>query len=124
MACQPIGTVARFTSLMDSHGGTDERGGESFDDFFARMLPRAISLARRVTGDPWTAEDVAVEAMAKAHVRWTRVGSLDWRDAWLLKVTSRESLRHLKQHPPLPPPRHADDEADAVVLRRALAAAL
>ncbi|MGH9170511.1 MAG: sigma-70 family RNA polymerase sigma factor [Acidimicrobiales bacterium] len=97
---------------------------ETFEEFFARMLPRTIGVARRVTGDPWTAEDVAVEAMAKAHARWARVGSLEWRDAWLLKVASREALRHLGRHPLLPVPTQAGDEADAVVLRRALAAAL
>jgi RNA polymerase sigma-70 factor (sigma-E family) len=97
---------------------------ESFDDFFRRMLPRAVNTARRVTGDPWTAEDCAVEALAKAHVRWSRVGELPWKDAWLLKVASREALGKLRRHPPLPAAVDAGDEADAVVLRRALAAAL
>jgi RNA polymerase sigma-70 factor (sigma-E family) len=109
---------------MDSQGGANDGRVETFDAFFARMLPRTIRAARRVTGDPWTAEDVAVEALAKAHARWARVGPLEWKDAWLLKVASREALRHLRQHPPLPAPREAGDEADAVVLRRALAAAL
>jgi RNA polymerase sigma-70 factor (ECF subfamily) len=99
-------------------------GIESFDDYFARMLPRTIRAARRVTGDPWTAEDVAVEALARAHARWGRVADLEWKDAWVLKVASREALRYLRHHPPLAPPADAEDEADAVVLRRALAAAL
>ena len=46
---------------------------DGFDEFFVSILPRTIRAARRLTGDPWTAEDVAVEALAKAHARW--VGS-------------------------------------------------
>ena len=45
---------------------------EQFDDFFLRMLPRTIRSARRLTGDPWMAEDVAVEALARAHLHWAR----------------------------------------------------
>jgi RNA polymerase sigma-70 factor (sigma-E family) len=97
---------------------------ESFDDFFVRMLPRAIRTARRVTGDPWTAEDVAVEALARTHARWARVEPLPWRDAWVLKVVSREALRHVRRHPMMSAPQHVADESDQVVLRAALAAAL
>ena len=50
--------------------------GEDFDEFFLRILPRTIRAARRLTGDPWIAEDVAVEALARAHARWGRVGPL------------------------------------------------
>jgi hypothetical protein len=74
---------------------------ESFDDFFLRILSRAIRAARRLRGDPWTAEDVAVEALARAHARWTRVGPLEWRDAWVLKIASREALHQVRRRPPL-----------------------
>ncbi len=97
---------------------------ETFDDFFRRMLPRTIAVARRVTGDAWTAEDVAVEALARAHARWGRVGPLLWRDAWVLKVASREALRHLPARPPAAEASATADEADTVVLRYALSAAL
>ncbi|MHB8247221.1 MAG: sigma-70 family RNA polymerase sigma factor [Acidimicrobiales bacterium] len=97
---------------------------ETFDEFFVRLLPRAVRVARRVTGDPWTAEDVAVEALARAHARWARVEPLAWRDAWVLKVASREALRHVRRQPFQVAPQQANDEADDVVLRAALAAAL
>jgi len=97
---------------------------EQFDDFFLRMLPRAIRSARRLTGDPWIAEDVAVEALARAHLRWGRVGPLAWRDAWVLKVASREALHQVRRRPPAPPPSHDRDQSDDVVLRVALVAAL
>jgi RNA polymerase sigma factor (sigma-70 family) len=66
-----------------------------FDTFFRAVLPRAIGVARRITGDRAIAEDVAVEALAKAHLRWHRVGPLPWREAWVMRVASREALRHL-----------------------------
>ncbi|MGA3353792.1 MAG: SigE family RNA polymerase sigma factor [Acidimicrobiales bacterium] len=97
---------------------------EGFDEFFLRILPLTIRAARRLTGDPWVAEDVAVEALARAHARWSRVGRLDWRDAWVLKVASREALHHLRRRPPAPPLDHDRDESDDVVLRVALVAAL
>jgi len=59
-----------------------------------------------------------------SHARWTRVGPLEWRDAWVLKVASREALHEVRRRPPLPPPDHDRDESDDVVLRVALVAAL
>jgi RNA polymerase sigma-70 factor (sigma-E family) len=104
--------------------GDGDQGSESFEEFFARMLPRVVRSARRVTGDPWLAEDVAVEALARAHARWTRVEALPWRDAWVLKVASHEALRQVSRRPPLYSPQQSLDPADEVVLRTALVAAL
>ncbi len=98
--------------------------GETFDEFFVRLLPRAVQVARRVTGDPWTAEEVAVEALARAHAHWARVEPLAWRDAWVLKVASREALHQVRRRPFPTAPERARDESDVVVLRAALAAAL
>jgi RNA polymerase sigma factor (sigma-70 family) len=95
-----------------------------YDDFFREILPRAVSVARRVTGDRASAEDAAVEALARAHLRWQRVGSLPWRDAWVLRVTSHEALRQLPKSGPLPPATPAVDEAESVALRQALLDAL
>lgn len=109
---------------MDETEVARQGTGEDFDEFFVRMLPRVVRVARRVTGDPWTAEDVAVEALARTHARWSRVSPLPWRDAWVLKVASREALRHVRRRPPMTGPRYDTDEADDVVLRAALLAAL
>jgi RNA polymerase sigma-70 factor (sigma-E family) len=109
---------------MTPAAGATASEGEEFDDFFARMLPRTVRVARRLTGNPWSAEDVAVEALARAHARWARVQPLPWRDAWVLKVASREALRHVPRRPPAPAPTPGRDDADDVVLRMALAAAL
>jgi RNA polymerase sigma-70 factor (sigma-E family) len=95
-----------------------------FDTFFRAVLPRAIGVARRITGDRATAEDVAVEALAKAHLRWHRVAQLPWREAWVLRVASREALRHLPKEFSLAAVPVTEDASDLVALRMALIAAL
>jgi RNA polymerase sigma factor (sigma-70 family) len=95
-----------------------------YDDFFRQILPRAVSVARRVTGDRASAEDAAIEALALAHLRWHRVASLPWRDAWVLRVATHEALRQLPKPRPMPPAPVVVDEADSVALRHALLDAL
>jgi RNA polymerase sigma-70 factor (sigma-E family) len=107
-----------------SHTAGEDQRSEGFDEFFSHILPRTIRAARRLTGDPWIAEDVAVEALARAHARWARVEALPWRDAWVLKVASREALHQVRRRPPVPAPCYERDESDDVALRVALVAAL
>jgi RNA polymerase sigma factor (sigma-70 family) len=83
-----------------------------------------VSVARRVTGERASAEDAAVEALARAHLHWSRVGALPWREAWVLRVASREALRQLPRTPGTVPTPAAGDEAESVALRQALVAAL
>jgi RNA polymerase sigma-70 factor (sigma-E family) len=103
----------------------DEHG---FEAFFRAVFPKAVGVARRVTGEHGAAEDAAIEAMAKAHVRWERIGPEQWRERWVLRVAVNEAIRRL--------PRatggarddvqraQGSDPADEVVLRQALSAAL
>lgn len=95
-----------------------------FDAFFRSVFPRLVAVASRVTGDRGAAEDAALEAMAKAHLRWKRVGSYDRPDRWVVKVAVNEALRRLPRTAPLPEAAVVGDPADAVVLRQTLAAAL
>lgn len=97
---------------------------DGYDDFFRQVLPRAVAVARRVTGERASAEDAAVEALARAHLHWSRVGALPWRDAWVLRVASREALRQLSRAPARASTPPAADEAESVALRHALVAAL
>jgi len=68
---------------------------ESFEAFFRRVLPRAVAAAQRVTGERASAEDAAVEALTKAHLRWSHLSDEDWRDLWVLRVSINEAIRHL-----------------------------
>ena len=72
--------------------GDDEYG---FEAFFRAAFPKAVAVARRVTGEYAAAEDAAIEAMAKAHLRWQRVGPAPWREGWVLRVAVNEAIRRL-----------------------------
>lgn len=96
-----------------------------FDEFFAALYPRAVAVALRVTGERHAAEDAAIEALAKAHVRWRRVGTIAHRDLWVLRVAVNEAIRRLPRRPVLSlRPDVVADPAEQVVLRATLSAAL
>jgi RNA polymerase sigma factor (sigma-70 family) len=129
----------------------DEHG---FEAFFRAVFPKAVAVARRVTGEHAAAEDAAIEAMAKAHLRWQRIGPAPWREGWVLRVAVNEAIRRLPRatpgvggdvasgsgwtgaEPSLEGRGHAvgrgaigqraegSDPAEAIVLRQALTAAL
>jgi RNA polymerase sigma factor (sigma-70 family) len=98
--------------------------GVEFDPFFRAMFPRAVTAAYRITSDRALAEDAALEALAKAHYRWSRIGSQPWRDLWVLRVAINEAIRRLPRSPEAVPEKGSKDLADDVVLRQTLVAAL
>ncbi|MGH3430439.1 MAG: sigma-70 family RNA polymerase sigma factor [Mycobacteriales bacterium] len=59
-----------------------------FRSFFDDLLPTVLRVAQRMTGDRASAEDVAAEAFARAFARWRRVGTLSYREGWVLRVAS------------------------------------
>jgi RNA polymerase sigma-70 factor (ECF subfamily) len=85
-------SVSRFHSVdsLVSVGWDVEQAlrsdDEEFERFFADVVDRVKALALRITGNPWDAEDVAVEALARAYARWGRLARVTWRDGWVLKV--------------------------------------
>lgn len=101
-----------------------EGADASFEAFFHAAFPRAVRAALRITGDRPAAEDAAIEALAKAHVRWARLSGEPWREPWVIRVTVNEAIRRLPRPVPLAVAPSPDDPADAVVLRQALIAAL
>lgn len=107
------------------HKPADSGLAEDYEAFFRRVFPKAVGLALRMSGDRPSAEDAALEALAKAHVRWRKIGGATWRKAWVMRVTVNEAISHLSRPGPLAPqpPAHADP-TDAVVLRLTLSAAL
>ncbi len=95
---------------------------EAFDDLFAA----ARRIAVRLVGGGAEADDVAAEALARAYARWPKVRDLDYRDAWVMRVTANVALDVLRRAKrPLPTPVAAEvDPAEAAVTRIALARAL
>lgn len=63
-----------------------------FDSFFAEVIGDAISVAARVLEDRGLAEDAAVEALARAHLRWRTLSVDPYRRAWVLRVAINAAL--------------------------------
>ncbi|HZT66194.1 MAG TPA: SigE family RNA polymerase sigma factor [Acidimicrobiales bacterium] len=102
---------------MDSSGG--------FDAFFFAELPVVLRLAQRMTGNATAAEDIAAEAFARAFARWDRVGRLDYRQAWVLKVASNLAIDLARRRRPVLPSRPAaPDPAGEVAVRLTMVQAL
>ena len=57
-----------------------------FDGFFAREYPKLVVLLTAATGHRAVAEDLAQEAMIRAHQRWDRISQYDIPAAWLRRV--------------------------------------
>lgn len=105
-------------------GGGALRTDQTFEEAFDRLWPRCFRLARRITGNRESAEDIAADAMARLYAHWRRVSQLPWQDAWAYRVTTNlaiDATRRLSLS--------LDAEAsvtpeDTTVVRLALAAAL
>lgn len=98
---------------------------EDFAEAFTTLYPRARDVAARVLDSVTDAEDAAAEALARALVRWERVGALPYRDAWVLRVTANVAVDMARRRQPIPPRTSpVTQEDDTVVLRLTLAEAL
>lgn len=60
---------------------------ESFDAFYLREFPRMVALAVAVSGSRAAGEDLAQEAMMRAHRNWARISQYDKPGAWTRRVT-------------------------------------
>jgi RNA polymerase sigma-70 factor (ECF subfamily) len=106
----------------------DEHGDDAFREFYERLQPRAVAVARRLVGGSALAEDLAAEAFARAYARWSMVRTHPNPDAWLLRVVGNlavDHVRHEARRPALPDPGgRADHPGDDAALRVDLARAL
>lgn len=87
-----------------------------FEDFFRSNYARAFGVAVRMLGSSAEAEDAAAEAFSRALVRWRKVRTLDYRDAWVLRVTANVAIDVLRRRRSLPDRRivHDDPQSEAV----------
>jgi RNA polymerase sigma-70 factor (sigma-E family) len=104
-------------------------GREDFSAFAASRWPGLVRLAYGLTGDRWTAEDIAQTALARAFVAWRRVSRADDPDAYLRRILINANNRRYRRHrvaeePGDPPEGTADGPADLVGDRFTLLAAL
>ena len=103
-----------------------------FELFFAEVIGDAVSVAARVLEDRGLAEDAAVEAMARAHLRWRSLSADPYRRAWALRVAinaaidiqrseRRRRAREARAVMPVGGGEFEQESVDRIVLNAALA---
>ena len=65
-----------------------------YDEFFTREYPRLVTLLTAVTGHRGVAEELAQEALIRAHQRWRRISRYDLPAAWLRRVALNLASNH------------------------------
>jgi RNA polymerase sigma-70 factor (sigma-E family) len=103
--------------------GTKGEGQPEFEAEFDRLFARAFAVARRLTGDAASAEDIAAEALTRTFVHWGRVRRFEHRDAWVARVATNLAIKSLRRAAPAPGAVVADP-SDEAALRLALVDAL
>jgi RNA polymerase sigma-70 factor (sigma-E family) len=97
-----------------------------FEGHFDDLARLAYRVAYRLLGSRPDAEDVAQEALARASVRWRKVGP--YADAWVTRVATNRALGLIRRRRPnprsaLPRPEPGQESAD-LGERAAMVAAL
>src|SRR5471030_3092421 len=76
---------------------------DGFEEAFDALFAAARRIAVRLVGNGPDADDVAAEALARAFARWPKIRDLDYRDAWVMRVTANVALDVLRRSArPLP----------------------
>ena len=123
MVSEPRDELAAVPDIIT----TDD--GEDFSAFATSRWPGLVRLAFGLTGDRWTAEDIAQTTLARAYVAWRRVSRADDPDAYLRRILVNASNRRFRrrrvaEQPGDPPETAVEGPADLVSERTALLAAL
>jgi len=70
---------------------------ETFPAFYRREYPNMVAIAAAVSGNRAVAEDLAQEAMLRAHRDWSRISTYERPGAWARRVTINLSLSAVKR---------------------------
>ena len=70
---------------------------DDFREYWERLQPRAVAVARRMVGSGPVAEDLAAEAFARAYSRWSKVRRHPNPDAWLMRVVGNLAVDHVRR---------------------------
>jgi RNA polymerase sigma-70 factor (sigma-E family) len=63
-----------------------------FDEFVVSRGPVLLRFAQVLSGDPYLAEDLVQEVLARSHRRWDRIARMDSPEAYIRKAVLREYL--------------------------------
>jgi len=106
--------------------------GDSFADFAGSRGPALVRLARGLLRDPYQAEDVVQDVLAKALVQWARVSGADDPDAYVRRMVvnactswfRRAARREFAHDAATLPERSVPDASDGVDERDRMVALL
>lgn len=89
---------------------------DDFDDRFGDLARLAYQVAYRLTGDRSASEDVAQETLARAYVRWSRVGH--HAEPWVVRVATNQVIGRWRRRQPILAPAADAPGSDAQVAER------
>ncbi len=78
---------------VKEHGSA---GALSFEGFFTSAFAKVRAATARITG-PDLAEDLAVEAFARAFARWGRVSKMESPEGWVVRVATNAALDDVRR---------------------------
>lgn len=78
-------------------------GAVSFEESFSTLFALAYRVSYRVLGDRADAEDVAQEALARAHLRWIALGAHP--EGWIVTVATHLAIDRVRRRRRAPVPR-------------------
>jgi RNA polymerase sigma-70 factor (ECF subfamily) len=87
---------------MSSRTGQDPpavnvRVGPAFDSFYQREFPAIRAVVWALTGNVWTAEEIAQDALLRAHRDWHRISEYDEPGAWVRRVAINLTTSRLRR---------------------------
>ncbi|HEY8452223.1 MAG: SigE family RNA polymerase sigma factor [Micromonosporaceae bacterium] len=86
----------------------------TFEEYVAWRLPALLRFAAVLTGDRDLAHDIVQEVLARAHVRWRRIGQLDIPDRYVRRMVVNEFLSWRRRWSRVVPVGRAGEVEDAV----------
>ncbi|HKD98706.1 MAG TPA: SigE family RNA polymerase sigma factor [Micromonosporaceae bacterium] len=73
------------------------RGDPTFESFYHREFPAIRAVAWTLTGNVWTAEEIAQDAFLRAHRNWDRIADYDEPGAWVRRVAINLATSRLRR---------------------------
>ncbi|WP_298210602.1 RNA polymerase sigma factor [Ferrimicrobium sp.] len=70
---------------------------EEFRSFFEENLDRIVNYAFSIVQNRQEAEDIAVEALARAYASWSRIDGTAHRRAWVFRTTLNLGIDQLRK---------------------------
>ncbi|HEX7133790.1 MAG TPA: sigma-70 family RNA polymerase sigma factor [Iamia sp.] len=92
---RPAGAWPVAAPDLDARAAEARTSG--FEAFFRDEYPRLVALLVAVTGSRPVAEELAQEALLRAHVRWDRIVRYDRPGAWVRRVALNLASHHRRR---------------------------